>query len=318
MPSTKITAKTSASQTKISKSTSKSTSSESTPKDQPGFIFGNSADADGNSLPPDSSFEDDTPKGLDGYDDRYIAFVDILGFKELIYKSVSDPNSVGALISALDIAPKSPTIVLEEVNVSEQDVDLRLHTFSDFVVASTKPTHGGLGVLAFVIWQLSNSWLSSRLLCRGGIARGQVLHRATDGEVPPMVFGPAFVEAYQLESTVADFPRVILSKTVRNDWNEYSKSGKLGEKLPLLIQRCQDGPNCVDTFCHLKRDGFDLVSSELPMETKQMQQALMHHLDDTAENPATHRKALWLAKKFNVAVLHSRYGDLKIDIDDGD
>jgi hypothetical protein len=287
-------------------------------KNQPAFLIEATADLPEDSLSPDSNFEDDTPKGLEGYDDRYIAFVDILGFKELINKSASDPSSVGALIAALDIAPKSPAIVLEQASVSEQDVDLRLHTFSDFVVASTKPTHGGLGVLAFVIWQLSTSWLSNRLLCRGGITRGQVLHRATVGEVPPMVFGPAFVDAYQLESTVADFPRVILSKTVRNEWDGYVKSGLLGEKLPLLIKRCHDGPSCIDTFCHLKRGGFDLVSSELPTETRQMQQALIHHLDDTAENPVTHRKALWLAKKFNAAVLHSQYGDLKIDIDDGD
>jgi hypothetical protein len=282
-----------------------------------GFVFDTSTDQQGASLSPDSSFEDDTPKGLSEYDERYIAFVDILGFKELISKSVSDPASVGALISALDITATSPSIVLDQVGVSAQDIDLRLHTFSDFVVASTKPTSGGLAVLAYVVWQLSNSWLSSKLLCRGGITKGKVLHRVSNGGVPPMVFGPAFIEAYLLESGVADFPRVILSKSARNDWKEYSKLGKLGNKLPLLIHRCEDGPHCIDTFCHLKRDGFDLVSSEVPTETKQMQQALMHHLDETAENPSTHRKSLWLTKKFNAAVLHSRYGDLKIEIDDG-
>lgn len=127
-----------------------------------------------------------------------------------------------------------------------------------------------------------------------------------------MVFGPAFVEAYQLESTVADFPRVIFSRAVREDWMSHVAAGRFGDKLPLLVEKCNDGPSCIDVFCHVKPNGFDLVNQDQPREFGQMRAALMNHLDDTAENPAHHRKILWLAKKFNAAVLHSKSGDLRI------
>ncbi len=264
----------------------------------------------------ENTFEDDTPKGLNDYEERYIAFVDILGFKNLIQNSKNDPKVVGQLISALDLSPQSSPTVLHEVgDVDESEADLRVHTFSDFVVASTKPNHIGLAVLSYMIWSQSVNWLSNSLLCRGGITKGLVLHRAGNG-APPMVFGPAFVEAYQLESTVADYPRVIFSRSVREDWVLYSRESKLGEKLPLLVEKCSDGPSCIDLFCHVKVNGFNLVNEDQPEEFKQMRAALERHLNETAENPGHHRKIQWLARKFNAAVLHSKSGDLRIsDLD---
>lgn len=258
------------------------------------------------------NFEDDTPKGLEGYEERYIAFVDILGFKNLIQKSKDDTHLVSRLISALDISPESSPTVLKEAGTDDSSAaDLRVHTFSDFVVASTKPTHVGLAILTYVIWSQSVNWLSNSLFCRGAITKGRVLHRAGNGS-PPMVFGPAFVEAYQLESTIADFPRVIFSRPVREDWALYTQENKLGSKLPLLVEKCSDGPSCIDVFCHVKPNGFNLVNDDQPKEFSQMRTALMTHLDETAENPGHHRKIQWLARKFNAAVLHSRSGDLRI------
>lgn len=263
--------------------------------------------------PQKDNFEDDAPKGLTGYEERYIAFVDILGFKNLIQKSKNDQNLVSRLISALDVSPQSSPTVLNEVGTDNPlEAELRVHTFSDFVVASTKPTHIGLAILTYVIWSQSVNWLSNSLLCRGAITKGHVLHRPGNGS-PPMVFGPAFVEAYQLESTIADFPRVILSRPVREDWVSYSNDQKLGSKLPLLVEKCTDGPSCIDLFCHVKPNGFNLVNEDQPKEFDQMRTALMTHLDETAENPEHHRKIQWLARKFNAAVLHSKSGDLRIE-----
>lgn len=263
----------------------------------------------------DTTFEADGPKELTEYEDRYVAFVDILGFKEMILQS-ERANNVAQLATALDVTFASSThaVVLEELKSQEADVDLRVNTFSDFVVASTKPTAAGLSVLLYVIWTLSTGWLSSRILCRGAITRGKVLHRVvTSSTKPTMVFGPAFVEAYKLESTVADFPRIILSKSVRHDWASYKQDALLGEQIPMLVHRCDDGPHCVDVFCHLKRQAFSLVSEEIKVEAEQMQSALQVHLDLTAETPAIYRKARWLAQRFNSAVKDSKHGHLSID-----
>lgn len=312
MQSSKITQKTSESKTKPLRSTSKKKSSSQTEATiAPSFreeVLGEIQDSP---QPPDSAFENDAPKGLIDYEVRYIAFVDILGFKDFVHNNRTE-SDVSLIISALDVRPIIRPVVINEVCDAEKDVDLRIHTFSDFVVASTCVSPAGLAALVFIMWELSTRWLSNRFLCRGGITRGQVVHRAGQDGNAPMVFGPAFTEAYQIESVIADYPRIVLSKLVRDDWRSYNQSTKLGSKLPLLVHRCDDGPHCIDLFCHLRNFGFDIVASEVPVEAAQMRDALVLHLDANAERPAVYRKAFWIAEKFNEAIKDSKYGHLKI------
>ena len=129
-----------------------------------------------------------------------------------------------------------------------------------------------------------------------------------------MVFGPAFIDAYVLESTVADYPRIVLSKSVREDWLRYVNAGNLGLEIPKLVKQCDDGPRCVDIFSHLKRDGFGLVTDSSPKETKQIHDALKSAFDETSDEPKHFRKIFWLVKHFNSAIAKTQYGGLHIDI----
>lgn len=237
--------------------------------------------------------------------------MDILGFKDFVNRTHESVESVPSIISALDIRPSLPAAVFDGIDVRAEAVDLRIHTFSDFVVSSTLPSPGGLAVLAYVMWELSTRWLSNSFLCRGGVARGKVLHRSTDDGSPPMVFGPAFIEAYQLESNLADYPRIIFSRAVREDWLKFKTSGSLGEKVPRLVHKCEDGPHCIDGFSHLKENGFDAVMAAFPVEADQIRKAILKQLNDSAEVPSVHRKVLWLADKFNAATT----GNFKLGID---
>src|SRR5690606_28003899 len=116
-------------------------------------------------------------------------------------------------------------------------------------------------------------WLSMKYLSRGGIARGQVLHRTGEG-VAPMVFGPAFVDAYKLESQVADLPRIILSQAVRKECDELQgRSDKLGQFVKQLVRRCDDGPKCIDVFAHLRHRGLALARDHL-VEAGQFREAI--------------------------------------------
>lgn len=309
---TKTVQKTSKSPTNKSPATSKKKSSVRQSLSTPKIFFKDVEIVEEKELAA-GSLDEDVPRGSGEYEERYIAFVDILGFKDLVNQSQNDPSKVQALSSALDtIRPSSPKVILDAMDVEQQeDFDLRIHTFSDFVVASVPPTNVGLCALAYVIWNLSTAWLSTKILCRGGITKGKCLHR---GGPVPMVFGPAFVAAYELESSVADMPRVILSKEVRLDWQRFVAQGSLDSKLQLLVQQCEDGPHCIDIFCHLRKSGFDLVTRDWPEEANEMRTALVDRLDDTAEKPAVYRKALWLAKRFNKAILRTQYASLQIDV----
>lgn len=264
--------------------------------------------------------EDDAPKGYTRYEDRYVLFIDILGFTELIHQSSKDDppshGSVSAIFQALDW--QFDAVVdddfLRTLDLTSQENDvLKVHTFSDFVVASCPATQVGLATILFIAFNISRQWLSMKYLSRGGIARGKVLHRIDEGAAP-MVFGPAFVEAYKLESQVADLPRIVLSQTVRKECDGLAKqSGKLGQFVQKMVRRCPDGPNCIDVFSHLRKKGLELAKDHMA-EAGQFQAALAHHMEEAADTPNWFRKADWLARRFNAAIQSTRYAHLHLDL----
>ena len=76
--------------------------------------------------------------------------------------------------------------------------DFKAQNFSDAVLMSEKVSAQGLSHLLYEIQELALSLLPNGLLIRGGgISRGSLYH-----EGPVASIGPAFLEAYRLESSV--------------------------------------------------------------------------------------------------------------------
>nr|WP_317187917.1 hypothetical protein [Acinetobacter gerneri] len=61
---------------------------------------------------------------------------------------------------------------------------------------------------AILVWQ-------HNILLRGALTIGEIYHDEN------MVFGPAMVEAYELESKVAEFPRIILHDKIEADYEQW-------------------------------------------------------------------------------------------------
>ena len=57
------------------------------------------------------------------------------------------------------------------------------------------------------------------MLVRGGISSGKLVHKGSN------VYGPALIDAYELECEKAKFPRIILDSTLAEDW---------GRNIPVL------------------------------------------------------------------------------------
>lgn len=266
--------------------------------------------------------EDDAPKGFTTYEDRYVLFIDILGFTELIRQSIHDDapphGSVSAIFQALNwrfqgLEDGAIDEFLPSLGLTRPDEDLlKVHTFSDFVVASCPATEAGLATVLFIAFNISREWLSMKYLSRGGIARGQVLHRTGDGAAP-MVFGPAFVRAYELESQVADLPRIVLEQSVRKECEQLLARGdRLGSFVRQVTRRCADGPRCIDVFAHLRKNGLTLARDHMN-EAGQFRETIHHHLEEAADTPSWFRKSRWLAQRFNESVRDTRYAHLQVD-----
>lgn len=145
------------------------------------------------------------------YQDRIVCFLDILGFREHIAASVcSDGNDSVKKISELAAVFESIQRILD-MDCPENRPDAEVTQFSDSVVISF-PTYAESGVFdaLFGVMLVQINLVLRGYLCRGGISRGQLIH------TPTMLFGPAMIEAYTLESQAALYPRVILDVEIIN------------------------------------------------------------------------------------------------------
>lgn len=143
------------------------------------------------------------------YTDCYVAFIDILGFKNLVrtkscQQIMKIHESYIQLIS--DIVYKDQTGKIQTVNELEC---VKYKVMSDsicFYIESN--TYNALFCLlsTCAVLQRTLLELDDPVLIRGAIAKGNLF--ATDDNI---LFGPAMVEAYLSEED-AEFPRIIISK----------------------------------------------------------------------------------------------------------
>jgi len=139
------------------------------------------------------------------YSERYVAFIDILGFREIIKRSETDSRLYETLVKTLS------EIHAREPIEGEETVDFQFQTFSDSIVISSASSKMGLAHLLRAICTLTLELMQESLLIRGGIAKGKLYHEKG------VMFGPAVIEAYEIEKTIAKYPRVILSKQTYKD-----------------------------------------------------------------------------------------------------
>jgi len=133
---------------------------------------------------------------MNGY--RYYAFVDLLGYRELIEADLKQGTTVlkEKLINSF--------ACLNDVN----EADVKIEAISDSIFVSLDNGGLGFGYFAEVLCKLQRSFMTNGLLLRGGVAFAP--HFA-NGKV---TYSPALVEAYRLESTRAFFPRILIHEAV--------------------------------------------------------------------------------------------------------
>ena len=117
------------------------------------------------------------------------------------------------------------------------DVDFRAQSISDAIAISTTPT--GLYRLLEAIEKLAIDLLREGYFFRGALVYGHLYHDAS------MVFGDALVRAYELEKTIARYPRVIISREVMKNIESQASGlffAELRQRFDPFIQQADDGP----------------------------------------------------------------------------
>ena len=179
------------------------------------------------------------------YQDRIVCFLDILGFTDHIDKTIAQNgednlNNIDNIISAIESIR-----YLTDIDKLKVDKSKRVTQFSDSVVISflANEESGVFYSLLEIMW-IQVNLVMYKLLCRGGIVRGKLIH--TD----KYLFGPAVVNAYILESKAALYPRVILDdsiiKTGTKAHAKHHHAQHEKESIMSLLKRDTDGMYYID------------------------------------------------------------------------
>lgn len=87
--------------------------------------------------------------------------------------------------------------------------NIEITCFSDFIVISSEVVKENINVifstLVTQVAYISKELLLRNILVRGGVAIGDLYHKDN------IVFGQGLIEAYRIESEIAEYPRIVLS-----------------------------------------------------------------------------------------------------------
>jgi hypothetical protein len=229
------------------------------------------------------------------YASRYAAFVDILGFREIINKSSNNAK----LVDELAIVLKS----MEDRNAALEQVlgeDFRAQNFSDSIIMSEAVSAQGLSHLLYQVQELALRLLQKGLLIRGGICKGDLYHEGS------VIFGPAFIEAYRLERNAANFPRVIIGADVYSDVIQYGNDDdRWKHDFDSDLRFSDDGPvyvHVLKRFAKLNRQEPASLDAEEVVQAQISESALQSLISTSMHEPQHFEKVKWFAVYWNGTV----------------
>lgn len=177
------------------------------------------------------------------FQQRFIAFVDILGFSGIVERMSSDDDLYDAFRDALKHLDKQSrhfqryrlehrekrNAILRKGGVPLLGkTDFQMTAFSDCYVLSE--VSSAWHVLA-AVQALGSRFLAEGILTRGAVVQGEAYHHRR------VLFGRGIVDAYKLESEVAKYPRILVTEDVRQEVWSYHEGLWKGR----LLQRDVDG-----------------------------------------------------------------------------
>jgi hypothetical protein len=219
----------------------------------------------------------------DGYEDRYLAFVDVLGFSSLVNRSRNDLSIVTQLRDALsDVSAKARATRSDELRIEAT-------SFSDTVVISVPLGEPELLHMLQIVDEFGYGLLRRNMLFRGALVRGQLLHR------PDLIFGPALVDAYELETRKSFHPRIMLDPNVYGAIQNAGRATR-DQLIRYLTVDSYDVPY-LNLFARWQT-GAALDARALA-ELVQLQDIIAAGLVAGSENPSVGEKYKWLARKLN-------------------
>jgi hypothetical protein len=238
--------------------------------------------------------------GVRNYQERYCAFVDILGFRQLIERLNDDVGQFDALRNLLMRVHGTHSGTLADKKAS----DFRAQSISDAVAISTAPTQEGLADVFEALQLLSVDLLVAGYFVRGAVVRASLYHDDR------MVFGNALVRAYSFESEVARYPRIIVAREVREDIIRFSAKPNNVISRPKIdcLRQSSDGPmylNVLEPVVSLfkkKEHPYEKLSAAEEARYRSylsIRDRIQERYEESMDTPRHFEKVRWFARYWN-------------------
>lgn len=233
------------------------------------------------------------------YEERYIAFIDILGFQALVEKAEVDGDLLEELTSILEDVRMYKKLE-EYMDVSGANDPqhffqnmFKMTTFSDSILISTKNNLIGLGLIATFCAIICNRLLHQGIFTRGAISKGKLIHTNT------IVLGAGLIKTYNLEKNAAVYPRILIDENIVQEMDILAKQGGS----PDLCRQDFDGlwhlhilhPMILDLNSHTSKSDYEALNHDYMALGRQKIESNLR----SADNLAVKAKIGWLARYFN-------------------
>ena len=271
------------------------------------------------------------------YELRIIAFIDILGFKEIVKQSGTDTTKIELLFSVLEYLKDWETSDrwdLKYLQIEEDaqkkgvnNFDIRGKTnstsFSDSIVISVKISNNINAMVSTLVVNLSYIGailMEKGILFRGGLTIGNIIHNDNG-----TVFGQGLIDAFLLETRSAKYPRIILSdKLIKH--LKYPLEAKR-DRYPYhhYLNRFEDGCVGFHQMIHYQviESWSEMTDEKLKANLESARKTIIDGLDSSFEKPEVFEKYKWLQDQYDKLIIlkdfdmvTKTYGNVKRRISD--
>ena len=147
------------------------------------------------------------------YEDRYVAFLDILGFREIVKN-----NNIDKLNTYLKTIPEGIKAA-NDISLNEEKKEIDSILISDSIILSVKKSSNkeeslvNLLHLCIAVTMIQELLAVENIWLRGGISFGKTHFDQENHQI----IGSAYISAYDLENYIAKYPRIILDNRIINE-----------------------------------------------------------------------------------------------------
>ena len=250
------------------------------------------------------------------YKKNIVTFIDILGFKNLVeqseiheeifrkiqrtlmkFKSLEDPLSWPS--DLIEVEEDAQMKGLEGFDISSKT---KCTCFSDSIVVSIEVENDLNKVFSSLIANLAR--IGAELLCegvliRGGIDLAEVYHE--NG----VIFGKGLINAYELESNAAKYPRIIVSKNLISELNYPLLEKSSRYPYHQYLDRFDDG--CIGIhqliFYQVLQNSTIISDDRIREALKKSKDVIIEGLDANFEYSQIFLKYKWLMSQYNKLII---------------